>query len=187
MDATQRTGYTGSGNQAQINMAEIYLKGTALLFDIQLQAARNLLKIQMQTATMLGAPDYSHLLHVADERATQLFSMGTDQVVKSARKANETIVEMQRQIGRVVEQQAELASEQMRTGIEEIGRRTEEGLQQVREMAQKSGEELERTGQAMKQEATGKGRAEESKPGFEQSVILEKDQRTEPARQRRPS
>jgi hypothetical protein len=86
-------------------MAEVALRGTALLWDLQMETARNLWRTQARTAAMLGIPDYSDLFKFGDERTRRLFTTSAEQVLNSARQARDTMVEMQRQIGRLAEQQ----------------------------------------------------------------------------------
>src|SRR6185295_11419082 len=64
-----RYGSQGGGQQQQQqfssgghfqNIAEVALRGTALLFDLQLEAARNAWETQARGVAMLGAPDFSN-------------------------------------------------------------------------------------------------------------------------------
>ena len=129
------------GSQQQLgarqfeSIAEVALRGTALLWDLQMETARNVLRTQARTAAMLGIPDCSDLFQIGDERARRLFSTGAEQVLNTARQARETVVEMQRQFGRLAEQQTIGITEQVRDQIEQIGRQTEQGLQEIREIA----------------------------------------------------
>lgn len=157
MDGTQ--GMRQRGGEHHVNMAEIALRGTALLFDIQMEAARNMMQMQARTATALGAPDYSDLFRMADDRAKRLFSTGAEQILNSARQANETVAEMQRQIGRLMEQQTVEITEEMRQGIEELGRHTQEGLQQVRQVIEQEAEEAQR---AMRHTGNGEQQREQA-------------------------
>lgn len=152
MDGIQGT--RQHAGEHHVNMAEIALRGTALLFDIQMEAARNMMQMQARTATVLGAPDYSDLFRMVDDRAKRLFSTSAEQILNSARQANETVAEMQRQIGRLMEQQTVELTEEMRQGIEQLGRHTQEGLQQVRQVVEQEAEELQR---ATEQAARGNG------------------------------
>jgi len=152
--------------QHQVSMAEIAIRGAALLFDIQMQAARDLMEMQARSASVLGIPDCSSLFKAADDRARRLFSGSADELVNTTRRATETVNEVNRQLGRLVERQAVEIAEQMRQGIDQLGRHAEQGLQQARHLVEKEVDELERTAQQAKkqpgQEAPAPGK--ESKP-----------------------
>lgn len=117
------------------SIAEVALRGTALLWDLQMETARNVFRTQARTAAMLGIPDCSDLFQIGDERARRLFTTSAEQVLNTARQARETVVEIQRQFGRLAEQQTIGITEQVRDQIEQIGRQTEQGLQEIREIA----------------------------------------------------
>jgi hypothetical protein len=125
-------------------MAEVALRGTALLWDLQMETARNMWRTQARTAAMLGIPDCSALFQIGDDRARRLFTTSTEQILSSARQARETVVEMQRQMGRLAEQQTIGLTEEVRDQIEQIGRHTEQGLQQIREIAASEADHVER-------------------------------------------
>lgn len=72
---------------------------------------------------------------IGDERARRLFSMGAEQVLDTARQARETVAEMQRQFGRMAEQQTIGITEEVRDRMREIGRYTEQGLADIRDIA----------------------------------------------------
>jgi hypothetical protein len=137
------------GNQSQrtgesaINMADIALRGTAVLFSIQLDAVRSLFEIQARSAAAFGVPDYSGLFRSTDGGASRLLAIGTDQMLSSARQANETISEMQRQFGRLIERRSQELSEEMRQSIEELNQRARESLEQVKQMVQEGADEAE--------------------------------------------
>ena len=125
------------------SIAEVALRGTALLWDLQMETARNVWRTQARTAAMLGIPDCSDLFEIGDERARRLFTMSADQVLNTARQARETVAEMQRQFGRIAEQQTIGLTEQVRDQIREIGRHTEQGLQEIRDIAASEAEQAE--------------------------------------------
>ncbi|HVK56965.1 MAG TPA: hypothetical protein VM532_18290 [Burkholderiales bacterium] len=127
-----------------LNMAELALRGTGVLFDIQMAAVRSLWHLQTRSAAAFGAPDYSDLLRFTDVGAKRLLSTGAEQVLTSARQASDTITELQRQFGRLVEQGALQLTEEMRQGMEELNERTQQGLQEVKNLAQQGADEAER-------------------------------------------
>ena len=125
------------------SMAEVALRGTALLWDLQMETARNVFRTQARTAAMLGIPDCSEMFEIGDARARQLFSMGAEQVLNTARQARETVAEMQRQFGRIAEKQTIGMTEQVRDQIEQISRHTEQGLQEIRDIARAEAQQAE--------------------------------------------
>src|SRR6266498_2714141 len=86
-----------------MNMTELALRGTAVLFDIQMSAVRSLWQMQARNCAAFGAPDYSDLLRFTDTGAKWLISTGVEQILTSARQASDAITEVQRQFGRLVE------------------------------------------------------------------------------------
>ncbi|HLX29117.1 MAG TPA: hypothetical protein VKV24_11610 [Casimicrobiaceae bacterium] len=117
------------------SMAEVAVRGTALLWDVQMETARNLWRTQARTAAMFGVPDCSQFLHFEDDRARRLFSASAEQMLNAARQARETVVEVQRQLGRLAEQQTIGITEQVRAQMEQLGRSTEEGLREIEQIA----------------------------------------------------
>ena len=125
------------------SMAEVAVRGTALLWDLQMETARNVWRTQARTAAMLGIPNCSEMFEVGDARARRLFSMGAEQVLNTARQARETVAEMQRQFGRIAEKQTIGMTEEVRDQIEQISRHTEQGLQEIRDIARAEAEQAE--------------------------------------------
>ncbi len=123
------------GAQQLQSMAEVALRGTALLFDLQMETARNIMRTQARTAALLGAPDYSELFRLGDDRARRLFAASAEQMLTSARQARETVFEVQRQLGRLAEQQTIGIAEEMREQIQQMTRHTEAGLQEIKQVA----------------------------------------------------
>src|SRR5438270_12547931 len=119
-----------------VNMAEIAIRGTALLCDLQLEAARNLLQTQARTASLFGVPDYSPLFRVADNRARRVFSESVEQVLSAARQAADTVTQVQRELGRLAEQQAIVLTEEVRQNVQQLGEHTERELEQIKNIAQ---------------------------------------------------
>jgi hypothetical protein len=130
-------------DQAQ-NMIAIACRGTALLLDMQMEAMRNLCIAQARTAQVFGAPDYSSLFTVSDEKAKTFFSGATDQMLASSRQAVEIVNQMNQQVGRLFEQQTSQLTEGIRSGIEQLGRQTQQGLDQMRQTVQQASPESER-------------------------------------------
>jgi hypothetical protein len=124
-----------------------------MLLDLQLDTARSLWRTQARTAAMLGLPDYSHLFRAGDDRSRRLFSLGAEQALNTVRHAQDAVLEVQRQIGRLAEQQAILIADEMRDQIEQIGRRSERELQAFHELAVSGADELANAGERAIDEA----------------------------------
>ncbi len=131
--------------QHQMRLAEIAIRGAATMFDLQLQTARDIMGMQAKTASILGIPDYSPLFETADDRARRLFTEGADRLVDTTRRASETVAEVNRHIGRLVEQQTVTLAETMREGIDQLARHTEQGLEQARTVVERGADELSRS------------------------------------------
>jgi len=114
------------------------------MFDFQMQAARQFMEMQARSATVFGLPDCSSLFSTADERARHLFSESADELVNTTRRASETVAEMNRHIGRLMEKQTVEIAEQVRQGIDQLGRHTEQSLQQARSLVEQGANEMER-------------------------------------------
>ncbi len=152
-----------SSRAQQVNQfTDLALRSAGLLIDFQLQTARDLLELQARGAALFGAPDCSSLFNAADDRTRRLFSEGAEHVAQVTRRANETMAQVNRQIGRLVEQQAVGMAEQMRQGIEQLGRHTEQGLQQARSLVEQGLDQIERSAETARREAT-------EQPGWQQS------------------
>ena len=123
------------GAQQFQSMAEVALRGTALLFDLQMETARNIMRTQARTAALLGAPDYSQFFAAGDGAARRLFAASAEQMLNSARQARETVFEVQRQLGRLAEEQTFGIAEEVRDQIEHMTRHAEEGLEEIKHMA----------------------------------------------------
>ncbi len=147
--------------QANQHIAELAIRGAGLLLDFQLQTARDLFELQARSAALFGVPDCSSLFNAADDRARRIFSEGAEHVAQVRRRATETMTQVNRQLGRLVEQQAVGVAEQMRQGIEQIGRHTEQGLQQARTLVEQGLDELERAAQEARRKAN-------EEPGWQQ-------------------
>ncbi len=134
-------------------LTEIAIRGAATLFDLQMQTARDLLSMQARSASLFGIPDFSPLFGTVDERARRVFSEGANELVNTTRRAAETVAEVNRQFGRLFEQQAVNVSETMRAGIGQLGRNAEQGLEQARNVVERGVDELAKTARDTKQQA----------------------------------
>ena len=152
MDQTYRAGAPES-TRLPVHAAAIALRGIGQMCDMNMEAARVLLHTQARAAAAFGFPDMSRLFDAADDRARHVFSAGAEQMLSATQRANEAAVELQRQIGRVVETQAATAAENWQRGIEELGAQADEGLTQLCETARQTAEEAQRMTQQLGQQA----------------------------------
>lgn len=127
-----------------VNVAELAVRGSSALFDIQLATLRSMWQFQARAAAALGGPDYSELLRSADDSARQLVSTGTEQLLNSTRQASETVTEIQRQIGRLVEQGSQQLTRDVRQGIEQVSQRAQQSLDEVKTLVREGADEAER-------------------------------------------
>ena len=136
-----------------INIAAYAVRGFSQLADMQLAATRLFLQTQARAATSLGLPDYSDLFRVADDRAKQLFTSGTEQLLNTAQQAGSTLSEVQRQVGRIVESQTVTLADTWQRGIEELGAQAEQGLETLSDTTRRQAEEAERVVQQLAETA----------------------------------
>jgi hypothetical protein len=116
-----------------LEMAETALRGTATLFDSQLQTWRRVLQMQLQGAAALGMPNCTPWLRLMEQRATP-FADAAEQAVQAGRRAAGTLAEVHRGMASALAQRtADLgeldadersrraASEARRQAVEEPG------------------------------------------------------------------
>jgi uncharacterized phage infection (PIP) family protein YhgE len=128
--------YTRQAADQTLNLAELAIRGTSVLLDIQLAALRNAWQLQARSAAAFGAPDYSDFLRQAESGTQNLLSASAEQMLASARQASNAIDELRNQFGQIVEQGTLQLSDEIRHGIEEMGQRAVEGIQSVKQLAQ---------------------------------------------------
>lgn len=142
----QRQPSPGGGLEQQRNataysLSIIAMRGFSQLYDMQAAAARLMLQAQARAATAFGLPDYSDLFRVADDRARRVFSSSTEQFLETAEQTNQTLREVQREMGRLVEYQTVNAAENFQQGLQELEAQAEENLTQLREFAHQQAEQ----------------------------------------------
>ncbi len=135
-------------------LTEIAIRGAATLFDLQMQTARDMLAMHARSAGALGLPDFSpFFVPTADEQARRVFSESANEIVNTTRRTIETVAEVNRQFGRLIEQQTVNLSDTMRAGIDQLGRHAEQGLEQARTVVERGVDELARMSRDGKQQA----------------------------------
>ncbi len=124
-----------TGTQHAMNFAEIFLKGTTRVMDIQLAAVRTFFRYQAKGATLFGAPDCSKMFDAGENGMSRLFEASAEKTLSYMRQAEETFAEMQSNLGQAIKQQVQEVSAQLQTGLEESSRIAEEGLDEGKRMS----------------------------------------------------
>jgi hypothetical protein len=143
----------GEGSRAEPysnQLAEMAVRTTSQFLDMQMATMRTLLQTQARAAAAFGFPDCSVLFDgQADDRMRQVFSKGGEQMVNSTQRVAETMAQIHRHVGQIVETQASLAAQNWQQGFEQLGTQTDESLDQVRATARQQAEQFERTAQSV--------------------------------------
>jgi len=141
MNENARQTYQRNGDHAR-RMTEIALRGTALLWDLQADTARNLLEMQANGARLFGVPDLSRIFHMGVGNDKGMFSLTVDQALRSMRQIDDTVNEVQWQLAQAAERQTQGFAERLQQSIEELGRRSQEGLDEIRRIAKQEAKEF---------------------------------------------
>lgn len=145
------TSQSDGGRPAPVQLSTLALRGMGQVYDINLAAARMLLQTQARAASVFGLPDWSMLFERGDERTRSLLSGGAEQLVQQVERVGEAAIELQRQVGRVVETQTSTMVETLHQGIDELGNQTTEALKQLCDTARQQADEAERAAQSVTQ------------------------------------
>jgi uncharacterized phage infection (PIP) family protein YhgE len=128
------------------------LRSFGQVVDINLATTRVLLQAQARAASAFGWPDWSNLFDEVDDRTRHAFSTGAEQLAQAAQRANDAAMELQQQVGRVVQTQAASVAESLQHSLQEIGEQAGEGLRQLCDNARLHAEEAGRVAQSAGQE-----------------------------------
>jgi ElaB/YqjD/DUF883 family membrane-anchored ribosome-binding protein len=133
-----------SSSRAPVQIAELALRGANQLFDMQLSTLRTVWQTQARAAAAFGFPDCSPLFegNGFDDRIREMRAKGAEQFVNTTQRATETVAEIQRQVGELVQTQAATAAQTWQQGLEQLGAQADESLQQWRSTAQQQTEQL---------------------------------------------
>ena len=123
-------------------VAEVALRGSALIFDMQMDVLRSLWQAQARSAAMLGAPDFADLFRTDDHRARRMFSSGAEQVAQTLRQTTQAVLAVHREISRAAERQAIGIGEQMRQQFAEFGRETQRSLDELQQSTMRHASEI---------------------------------------------
>jgi DNA anti-recombination protein RmuC len=148
----QQAQQNSQGRPTPVQLTALALRGLGQVYDMNISATRVLLQTQARAASVLGWPDVSEIFNQVDDRARHVFASGAEQLMQAAQRANEAAVDLQRQVGRVVETQAVTIAENLQQGLEELGTQTSEGLRHLTETARQQADEAERLAQVVSQE-----------------------------------
>ncbi len=146
----QQGGGQHDGGQQQpsmVNMTAMAARGLGQIYDMQLAASRMLLQTQARAASVFGIPDYSGLFRIGDDRARRVFSTTTDELVEVTQRTSDTVSEIQRHVGRLLEVNAVNMSESWRQGLQEFATQAEDSLEQLQELARQQADEAVRAAQ----------------------------------------
>ncbi len=128
-------------------LAEIFLRSAGNLFDLQVSAARAVLRTQGRVSGLFGFPHWTALYGAESaHQISELVAAGTDQAVKFVRQTSDTLIQLQEAVNQhVARQTGELASE-LRAGNEEFGRRLERYADESRRAARQTNEAILHSG-----------------------------------------
>ena len=118
-----------------INIAAVALRSMSEAYDMQLAATRLAWQTQARAAAAFGWPDYSGFFRRDEGRAKRVFATGTEHLLATAQQARQTLAEVQREVGRLIECNAESMAESWQQGLEEFAVQAEESLDQMKELA----------------------------------------------------
>ena len=124
------------------DVAEIVIRSTARLLDLQAAAAQALLQMQTRSAALLGGADPSKIFASDNVRQmSELYTASAEQGLNLIRQTNETLAHLQRDLSDAFARQTEQLTEQVRRSVQDIEQRTQHAVLQVREMSQQTSRE----------------------------------------------
>ncbi len=148
----ENTSASAGNRPSPAQATAIALRSLGQVYDINVATTRVLLQAQARAASAFGWPDWSNLFDQVDDRARHVFSTGAEQLAQAAQRANDAAMELQQQVGRVVQTQAATVAESLQHSLQEIGEQTGEGLRQLCDNARLHAEQAERVAQSAGQE-----------------------------------
>jgi len=131
-------------SQTYFNFAEVAIRSSAAMIDMQIGIGRHIAGIQARSARLFGVPDYTHMLDASAEESRRLVTAATDQMLHATQRIGETMNELRGQMARVVEQQARTITEEMCRGIDRIGGDAEQALRTTSQQVSRCAQEAER-------------------------------------------
>jgi hypothetical protein len=140
----ENTSAAAGGRTSPAQATSIALRSLGQMYDINIATTRALLQAQARAASAFGWPDLSNLFDQVDERTRHAFSTSAEQLVQVTQRTNDAAMELQQQVGRVVQTQAATMAESLQHSLQEIGEQTGESLRQLCDNARLQAEEAER-------------------------------------------
>lgn len=139
----------GQSREPAINIAASTLRGIGQFFDMQAATARIMLRAQARAASALGAPDFSRLFQINDDRGTRLFSAATENLSQLMQQVDGPLTEGSSQISRLMEQRAIDLTERWKYGLEELQQQATESIQELKELSRQQAEEMARATESL--------------------------------------
>jgi len=134
MTARKRSANEGTPSSGEFfgSLAEISLRGTAQVVDMQYTAWRTLWENRARAAAAFGFPDYAAAFAGdGEDRVRQVLQATTDQLVEASQQMSEATAQIQAHVRRIFESQAEAVAENWQQTIEQLGVRAAESSQQL--------------------------------------------------------
>jgi hypothetical protein len=148
----ENTSATAGARPSPAQATAIALRSLGQVVDINISTTRVLLQAQARAASAFGWPDWSNLFDQVGDRTRHVFSTSAEQLVQATQRANDAALELQQQVGRVVQTQAATMAESLQNSLQEIGEQTGEGLRQLCDNARLHAEQAERVAQSASEE-----------------------------------
>jgi hypothetical protein len=150
-----------AAQQQAVTLAELFVRNGAHLLKLQSAAARAMLASQGRSAAMLGAPDWSGLFSgPGNEQLEQLFEAAAEQSVRMLRACAETMQQVQQQFAVLVGQQTCSIAQQVGRAVEELNRRSSEGVEQWARVSEESLQRAHDAGVRVQHEVRSEQRAD---------------------------
>jgi len=135
-------------SQTYVNFAEVAIRSTAALMEMQIGMARHVAGMQARNARLFGIPDYTEALDASVDRSRRLVSMTTDHLLNTTQRIGETMTDLQGHFARMMEQQARTVTEEMCRSIDRIGGDAEQALRTASQQVSRGAQEVERAADA---------------------------------------
>jgi gas vesicle protein len=145
----QECGEDGKGRQPGVNIAVSTLRSLGQFLDMQAATSRIMWRAQARAASAFGAPDYSRLFQVNDDRGQRLFSAATDNLTQILQQADGPLTEVPSQFSRMLEQQTINLTERWKYGLEEMQQQATESMKEIKELSLQQAEEMARTTESL--------------------------------------
>jgi hypothetical protein len=140
----EHTSMDRTASQTYVNLAEVAIRNTAAMMEMQIGMARHLAEIQVRSARLFGVPDYTEVLDASVDGSRRLVSLAADQVLHTTQRINETMTDLQNHLARMMQQQARSMTDEMCRNIGDIGGDAEHAVRTAVQQMSRSVQEVER-------------------------------------------